>query len=377
MKILILGAGAVGAMTAWRMTAAGHNVTVFEQFGLDHDRGSSYGDSRIVRRVYSDPFYTALIADAYPLWEQLQAQSHEELFTMAGGIFFGPADYSDVRDAEIALAGSGVDYEKLNSSQCASRYPALKLREDEIALFEPSMGYTRASRCVKMAVQLAETAGATFHFETPIQSIVAAGKGGGIEVKTAAGESFIADRLLISAGPWSAPLLSKLGVSLPFQVVRKTYLHLQPERNAVDFEVGCFPTWIDAVSLAYGFPRLGDRPGVKIAFHGGCEVTSPENVNRELSESDRLPLIDYATTRFPDLSRQVVYEKVCLYTNTPDEDFVVDEVPGLPGAFLIGGLSGHGFKFAPLLGEIARGLLTGEPLSYDLSRFALFRFQEL
>jgi glycine/D-amino acid oxidase-like deaminating enzyme len=152
--------------------------------------------------------------------------------------------------------------------------------------------------------------------------------------------------------------------------VRKTYVHLEPERNLENFEAGRFPVWIDADSLAYGFPRLGEVPGVKIALHGGGDVVTPETVERAVLESDRAALHEYAARRFPDLSGRVVYEKVCLYTNTPDEDFIIDAVPGLPGAFFIGGLSGHGFKFGPLLGEIALGLLSDATMAYDLSRFS-------
>jgi glycine/D-amino acid oxidase-like deaminating enzyme len=156
--------------------------------------------------------------------------------------------------------------------------------------------------------------------------------------------------------------------------VRKTYIHLEPAQHHENFEASRFPVWIDADSLAYGFPRLGEVPGVKIALHGGGDITSPETVDRAMHEQDRVALHEYATRRFPDLSRRVVYEKVCLYTNTPDEDFIIDAVPDLPGAFFIGGLSGHGFKFGPLLGEIALALLTDTPTPYDLSRFACTRF---
>jgi glycine/D-amino acid oxidase-like deaminating enzyme len=127
-------------------------------------------------------------------------------------------------------------------------------------------------------------------------------------------------------------MFNQLGIALPLKVVRKNYIHLEPERNHENFEAGRFPIWIDADSLAYGFPRLGEVPGVKIALHGGGEVVTPETVERTVQESDRAALHEYSARRFPDLSRRVVYEKVCLYTNTPDEDFIIDAVPALPGA---------------------------------------------
>jgi monomeric sarcosine oxidase len=346
---------------------------VFEQFGLDHDLGSSYGDSRIVRRVYTDALYTSLMADAYPLWSELQSHfPDEELFSLPGGIFFGPQAHPQIAAAEEALNLSAVEYERLDAATCARRFPAVKLREDEVALYEPSMGYARASRCVRAAATLAKRHGAQIHEHTPVKEIEASSNS--LRVLTEAGEAASADKVLICAGPWTQRCLTKLGIALPLKVVRKTYIHLEPERNHENFEAGRFPIWIDADSLAYGFPRLGEVPGVKIALHGGGEVVTPETVERTVQESDRAALHEYSARRFPDLSRRVVYEKACLYTNTPDEDFIIDAVPALPGAFFIGGLSGHGFKFGPLLGEIALGLLGDATMPYDLSRFSCTRF---
>ncbi|HZO89416.1 MAG TPA: N-methyl-L-tryptophan oxidase [Chthonomonadaceae bacterium] len=374
MRVVIVGAGGVGAMAAWRLAKAGHEVIALEQFRLDHDKGSSYGDSRIVRRVYPDALYTALMADAYPLWDELQAQfPGEELCVRSGGLFFGPETHPLVQSAAQALAENDVDHEILSAEACARRFPAFALRPEEIALYEPSMGYARASRCVRAAAQLARQHGAQILEERRVESIEAAPEG--LRVRTQAGETFTTDRLLLTAGPWTGPQLAKLGVQAPLVVTRQPYIHLQPARNAADFEPERFPPWIDATApITYGLPRLGDLPGVKIGLHDGGQITTPETVDRRVREEDRAAVRRYAAARFPWLSPEVVYEKVCLYTNTPDEDFIVDAVPGLPGAFVISGCSGHGFKFTPLLGQIAADLATGTPVPYELSRFRLARF---
>lgn len=375
MRVVIVGVGGVGAMAAWRLAQAGHEVVALERFRLDHDRGSSYGDSRIVRRVYPDALYTALMADAYALWDALQAQfPEEELIVRAGGIFCGPEDHPQVRAAQEALAASGVDHEVLTADACTRRFPAFALHPNEVAVFEPSMGYARASHCVCAATTLARRHGARIREETPVETVRAGRNGTGVEVTTQAGDSLSADRLLITAGPWTGPLLAQLGVQAPLVVTRQPYVHLQPARNAADFEIGRFPVWIDAAANAYGFPRLGDVPGVKIGIHNLGETTTPETVDRAVREEDRTIVRRYAAMRFPWLSAEVVYEKVCLYTNTPDEDFIVDAVPGLSDAFVISGCSGHGFKFTPLLGRIAADLVAEVPVPYDLSRFRLARF---
>jgi monomeric sarcosine oxidase len=360
-------------MAAWQLAKGGHEVIALEQFRLDHDLGSSYGDSRIVRRVYPDPLYTALMADAYALWDELQARfPEEELFRPIGGLFFGGADHPQVRQAEAALARSGVAHEVLSATECRRRFPAFALRDDEAAVYEPSMGYARASRCVRAAARLASEYGADIREETPVVGI--GRDGAGVQATTAHGETLHADRLVINAGAWAGPLLAPLGVDLPLKVTRQIYFHLEPARNAADFEVGRFPAWIDIEANTYGFPRLGEVPGVKLALHSHGEVTAPETVNRTVTDADYAAIRGYAAMRFPDLGDRSLYAKVCLYTNTPDEDFIIDEVPGLPGATLISACSGHGFKFTPLLGRIAATLAAGEPMPFDLARFRLARF---
>ena len=373
MRVLIIGVGGVGAMAAWRLAIAGQEVVAFEQFGVDHDRGSSYGDSRIVRRVYPDPLYTNLMADAYKLWDELQAQSpDEELFFRAGGVFVGPRAHPLIKQAKGALRAGGVDYEVLDKAECTRRFPAFVLDTDEVAVYEPSMGYARASNSVRAAARLAQQQGATVRENMSITDIKA--DASGVQLTTAAGETIRGDKLLLTAGAWTGPKLSELGVRVPLIVTRQPYIHLQPARHAEQFGVGRFPVWIDAGANFYGFPQLGDVPGLKIGLHNLGETTTPDTVNRDVTDADIQSTLQYARRRIPWLGNDVVYSKVCLYTNTPNEDFILGAVPGLPHTFVAGGLSGHGFKFTPLLGQILANFAMGKHVAYDLARFRLARF---
>lgn len=375
MRVLIVGLGVVGAMAAWRLARMGHEVIGFEQYGLDHDRGSSYGDSRIVRRVYPDPLYTNLMADAYPLWDELQAHaSDEELFCRAGGLYCGPVGHPLIGQALNALEVSGVEHELLNAAQVAKRYPAFALAPDECAIYEPSMAYARASRCVRVGARLARSHGASLREHTSIADIHA--DADGVRVTTLAGETIAGDRLLLSTGPWTGPYLARIGVSVPLIVTRQAYIHLEPRKDAELFTSGRFPVWIDAATNYYGFPRLGDVGGVKIALHEHGEATTPQDADRSIRDAEIEATRAYARHRFPSLSDTVTYAKVCLYTNTPDEDFILDALPGLPHIFVAGGLSGHGFKFAPLLGQTLADFAVGNPMAYDLTRFRINRFVE-
>jgi glycine/D-amino acid oxidase-like deaminating enzyme len=180
------------------------------------------------------------------------------------------------------------------------------------------------------------------------------------------------DRLIVTAGPWTPELLAEL--KLPLRVTRQTYVHLLPDGDGGAFRLGAFPIWIDMATYFYGFPIHDEIPGAKIAWHHQGEATDPTRVRREVEEADRAVLRDYARRRFEGLTDSVVYEKVCLYTNTPDEEFIIDRHPADPRIVFVSGCSGHGFKFVVLLGRLAATLATdGEP-PLDLSRFSARRF---
>ena len=376
MRVLIIGLGSAGAAAAWRLAQAGHSVMALEQFRHDHDLGSSYGESRIIRRVYPDPLYTGLMADAYPLWDELSAETPwRDLIRLCGGIYVGRRDNPLVIAAESALKSSGVPYEVLEGAACSRRFPAFPLREDrsEIALFDPDMGYVRATDSVRAMARLAQKRGAKIIEANPVSEIALTASG--VRVVVDSGETFEADRLIVAAGAWTNALLAPFGIRLPLTVTRQVYAHLQTQRGLDLWRPRTFPVWIDADANAYGLPRLGDAvSGVKIGLHHHGEPTTPETVGRELTEEDRAAIRNYAAGRFPWIGPETTYEKVCLYTNTPDEDFIVDRAPGLPNILIVSACSGHGFKFAPLVGEIAARLATDAPMDYDLSRFRIARF---
>ena len=365
-------------MAAWRLAQEGHEVTALERFRVDHDRGSSYGDSRIVRRVYPDALYTALMADSYALWDELEGLADRHgmelpLVQRCGGMFFGPKTHPEIAAAQSALDASRVPYTVWTAADRADHFPALQLGSDEIALYEPSMGFARASRCVRAAAAIARSLGAVIHEETSAAGIEQ--KGNGVVVTTDSGAKLHADRLLIAAGAWTQPLLASLGVHLPLIVTRQAYVHLEPDRHPENFTIGRLPVWIDASANAYGFPHTGgEAGGVKLALHDHGDASTPETVNRSITDADIEAVLGYARRRFEGLSERVIYAKVCLYTNTPDSDFVIDSVPGLPAVTFVSACSGHGFKFTPLLGKIAAGLVAGSTVPYDLSRFGLARF---
>ncbi|KFE64836.1 N-methyl-L-tryptophan oxidase [Hyalangium minutum] len=371
-RIAVLGAGGVGSAAARFLAREGHDVTVVEQFEPDHDRGSSYGTSRIIRKTYTDGFYTALMGQAYPLWDELEREAGESLFTRCGGLFFGPTAHPELAAIRRALKENGVPFEDLDPAACARRFPRLRLLEGESGVFEREAGFLRASACVRANLRLAAERGARLLVKTTVEGLEP--RPSGVRLALAGGEPLEVDRVIVAAGPWTARLLEQF-VPLPFTVTRQTYCHFEPEVPGAEFGVERFPVWIDFATDFYGFPHDGQAAGVKVAWHQTGTPTDPDRVDRELHEADREPLRRYRAQHLPGLSPHVAFEKVCLYTMTPDKDFVVDHLPGEPRVTLVGGLSGHGFKFTVLLGRIAAWMAAERPVPWDLSRFSLARFK--
>ena len=385
MKIAVVGMGGTGSAAAYWLARAGHDVTGFEQFAIGHTRGSSHGQSRIIRYTYSDDLYTQMMGDAYPLWQEIQAEAGEELLVRTGGVFLGGAQSPVLASAEAALLRHGVPYTRLTPEETHARFPALRLAGHESALFQADMGFLRATACVLALTRLARALGAVVCEQAEVREI--AGDGGSrIRVIMAAGEEFVFDRVIVSAGPWMGALLASL--HLPLRVTRQQIAYLAPEAGrAPDFEQGRLPVWIDAEANIYGFPHDARSAGVKLASHAQGEDADPQAVSHPVSDRDNARLADYAAARFWGLTRHVLHAETCLYTNTPDEDFLIDTVPGLPQVQLISGCSGHGFKFTILLGRLAAEaavsgltspLLSSSSLSSSslssFSRFSLSRF---
>lgn len=366
MRIAIIGAGGAGSAAARFLAQEGHAVTVYEQFALDHDKGSSYGGSRIIRRTYPDALYTRLMASAYDLWAGLEEAAKEVLFVRCGGLTFGANDSGAMGQTEQALQVNGVGYERLSREEIGDRFPPFRLTSAHYGIYQEDGGYLCASACVRAQMRLAIEVGAALRENTPVRRIRPLSDGRVALTTDDRGEESY-DRLLVTAGPWMAQMLPLL--NLPLMVTRQYYAYFQPLGEMSAFDAARFPVWIDADTNFYGFPQEDRLPGVKIACHDRGEAAETDTVDRTPRKEDRGLLLSYAAQRLPALQGPLVDEKICLYTNTPTEDFLLDSVPDLPGAFFCSGCSGHGFKFTILFGRILADLALDRPIRYDLTRF--------
>jgi sarcosine oxidase len=375
MKIAVIGLGGTGSAALRFSAEAGHEATGFEQFRIGHDRGSSHGESRIIRYLYSDPLYTSLVRDAYPLWRDLERRAGKELLVTTGGIFIGPPSHPEMIGARAALEAARCAYEILNTGEAAKRFPDFRFNGGEAALYQEETGFLRASDCVSANITLASAAGAEILESCAVNHVRQDGRH--VVVTTAVG-SRVFDRAIVTAGPWMGQMLADHG--LPLRVSRQ-YVFYVGAGSAVD--VSRFPAWIDVGSPEqyYGIPPDGRLQGFKLATHQFGPTADPDAAAEVVPEAKITEIEAYASMRFPSVSARVDGSVACLYTLTPDEDFVVDYVPAVdlrasadPGIVMVSGCSGHGFKFTILLGKIAVSMAVGDRCERDIARFSIGRF---
>lgn len=368
MKVAVVGVGGTGSAALRFLARAGHEAVGFEQFEIGHGHGSSHGESRIIRYAYPDEFHTRLMARSYELWNELEADAGEELMVRCGGLTFGPRQHPEMLATAEALRAAGLDYEELGAEASRERFAALHLSPDESALFQAGSGFLRPTRCIAANVRLAQRDGAQLHQNTPVRAIENHGEQ--VLISTDSGtESF--DAAIVASGAWIGQLLAPL--QLPLRVEQRQIVYLRIATNPENFEPARLPVWIDASSYFYGFPSDGVVEGVKCASHTAGEavdlLSQRPAIDRYLQQ-----VVDYGRHRFPDLSEEITHAQGCLYTLTPDENFIVDGAPHLKNVHLVSGCSGHGFKWTALLGAIAARMATGEVVDEDLAPWKLARY---
>ena len=343
MKVAVVGVGAVGSAACRFLAESGADVVGFERFEIGHGLGSSHGESRVIRYAYPDPLYTQLMRRAYELWDELQERSGEALLVRCGGLFFGPKEHPELAEMEAALVVNGVPFDRLSPEELAERFPAIHLDSGERAIWQPGAGFLRAGAVVKANARLALESGAEIRENSPVEDLR--------ELETF-------DRVIVTAGAWTPRLFPDL--NLPLTVTRQQITYLSGDLPG-------YPVWIDAESYWYGFPSDGRIPGVKLARHVPGDIFDPAQEGRAPMQKGDDEARSYAARRFPTLGPDVTHHAVCLYTNTPSEDFLF--APTDPKTLLVSACSGHGFKFSVLMGRIAAGWALGEETPADLERF--------
>ena len=370
--VAVVGLGGIGSAIAAHCAARGASVVGLEQFDPVHDRGSSHGRSRMIRQAYfEDAAYVPLVLRSYELWRELEQKTAEQLLRITGVLSVGEEGSEIISGTKRSAAEHELRLETLSRRQLQERYPALRLLSDEVALFEPDGGVLDPERAVGAHLKIARAAGADLRFQAAMRSWEASEKGTTIVLED---DTRISARtFVLSLGPWFKETLGALGV--PLRIQRNVQAWFSPKSNS--YNAGLFPAFLlDRAGLPaplYGFPDFGD--GVKAAFHGFGQLTSADELDREVNLTrDVAPIAAAMEEWMPGAAAKFREATPCMYSLTLDGNFVIDRHPQHPNVVLCGGFSGHGFKFAPVIGEIAADLALDGQSRHRIDFLSLKRF---
>jgi sarcosine oxidase len=370
--VAIAGLGGMGSAIAAHCASRGASVVGFEQFEPAHDFGASHGKTRMIRKAYfEDPAYVPLVLRAYELWRKLEKEAGDELLRITGVLSIGPPDSEIISGTLRAADRHDLVVKAWSRQEVLKRYPSLQLLPDELAVFEPDGGVLGPERAIRAQLKIAEAAGARLRFKTTMERWESSDHG--VEIRLNDGTRISARSLVLALGPWFQETLGSLGI--PLRVQRNVQAWFSPATNAYDS--GRFPGFLvnrDGLPAPlYGFPDFGD--GVKAAFHGLGDLTSANQLDREVDHTrDVEPIVQAMEQWMPGSTQTFREAKPCMYSLTPDGHFVIDRHPGHANVILCGGFSGHGFKFAPIVGEVGADLALDGGSRHQIEFLSLARF---
>lgn len=383
--IMVIGLGAMGSAALYQLSQKTRNKKIIglDQFSPPHSMGSSHGESRITRQAIGEgEIYTPLSLRSYNIWRQLERDTGENCLNITGGLVIASgSDYGlhgkkDFLGETIRTAVKyDIKHERLNARETMANFPQFMLTGEEEAYFEYEAGILRPENCINAQLKMAMKS-ACVNIKTGEK--VLAIKPGGDKVTVFTGSNiYEAGQVILTVGPWIKNLLAKKYHEL-FRVYRQTMHWFHPKESIVPYKVGNFPVfiWQFDTGFFYGFPAIGGRDGgVKVASEQMNVQTDPEMVNRNIYDEETKTMFDtYVVNRLPGLSSNCAKATACLYTVTPDSNFIIDFHPEFPNVIIASPCSGHGFKHSAAIGEIlAQMAIEGKSIP-DISPFSIKRF---
>ncbi|EPL8005718.1 N-methyl-L-tryptophan oxidase [Klebsiella aerogenes] len=368
--LIIIGSGSVGAAAGYYARRAGLNVLMTDAHKPPHQEGSHHGSTRLIRHAYGEgERYVPLVLRAQQLWDEFAQSSGEAVFEKTGVINLGPASSDFLNNVAHSARQFELNVEELDAEAVMKRWPEIRIPQDYRAIFEPASGVLRSELAVETWIRLAREAGCAQLFNCPVTAIHH--HTDGVTIDTADG-SYSGKKLLISAGTWVTKLLPEL----PIQPVRKVFAWFQADgRYSAKNNFPAFTGELPNGDQYYGFPAEDNE--LKIGKHNGGQLISEPEERKPFGTvaSDGSESFNFLRNVLPGIGG-CLHGASCTYDNTVDEDFIIDTLPGHDNTLLITGLSGHGFKFAPVLGEIATQFAQGETTEFDLAPFSLARFSQ-
>ena len=372
--VIVLGVGGMGSAACYALAERGAKVLGLEQFDIPHALGSSHGETRIIRLAYAEgAFYVPLLRRAYERWQRLEHDFGEQLLHITGGLDIGAADSALIRGSRASCREHDLSHELLTATETMARFPALQLPPHFVANYQAEGGFLRSERCIVAHVTRAQALGAEIRAREAVLSWEA--RGDSVRVQTTKGE-YVADRVVVTAGGWAGQLLPELAALA------------QPERQCLGwfqpldlplFTPERLPVWLlwgeGDEGNWYGFPVHG-IPGFKLGkFRHLGEPMDLSSRDREPTAADERLLRRFTERYFPRAAGPTMALKVCFFTNTPDEHFIIDAHPQHESVIIAAGFSGHGYKFCSVVGEVLAELALDGASALGIAEFGLGRFE--
>lgn len=369
--VIVAGVGGMGSAATYHLARRGVRVLGLERYDIPHAMGSSHGVNRIIRKAYfEDPSYVPLLGRAYELWRELEEIAGETILVTTGGLDVAPADHRVFQGSLRSCREHGLAHEVLTAEEVGRRFPGYALPPSHMAVYQPDGGYVMSERAIVAHVEGAQSHGAEVHGREEILDWEP--RGSGVVVITDR-DRYSAERIVFTAGAWSAGLVDELAtLAVPERQVLGWFQPLRPDL----FQPGTFPIFNLEVEEGhfYGFP-VETIPGFKIGlYHHLGEVVDPNTMDRDANAHDEAVLRTAVERYFPEASGPVLSLKTCMFTNSPDEHFIVDVHPRLDQVVVAAGFSGHGFKFCSVIGEILADLALDGGTSHDIELLSMGRF---
>ena len=359
--IIVIGVGSMGSSACYYLAKRGYKVLGLEQFDISHEFGSHAGQSRIIRKAYFEhPDYVPLLERAYRNWETLEWETDTQLYYETGLLYAGKPNNEIITGVERSAGLYNIDLDQMNIAAAADQFPQFKFPDDFEILFEPEAGFITPEKAIRLYASQAKKNGATINTSERVFDWKR--EGANLIVRTEK-DFYQCNKLIITAGAWAGKMIP--GLADKIKVTRQFVAWIKT-KNDDQFELNKFPCWMIGDDLKhgcyYGFPLLdteifGEPAGLKLAHHFPCQTTDPDNVNRQTTEFD-IENLKYCLNKYlPGVFDSILHTKICLYANSPDENFIIDKLPGYEENVSIAcGFSGHGFKFASVVGEILADL---------------------